>query len=397
MNKNKRKIPLVDLKAQLKGFSAEMEETILRVVHSTNFIGGSEGETFETAFARYCGVRYCIGVASGTDALRLALQSCGIGKGDEVITAPNTFIATTEAISMVGAKPVFVDIDSDTYNIDPQKLDKLLSCCTKQSEPVKAIIPIHLYGQPAHMDPILDLAKHYKLKIIEDACQAHGAVYYQGAGGREQGAEKNISKKVGSMGDAGCFSFYPGKNLGAYGDGGAVVTDNEEVAKKVKMLRDHGRLDKKYEHEIEGCNSRLDALQAAILNVKLRYLDEWNKKRRENAELYDELLKNIPGLILPEVLPLAVPVYHLYVIRVKKRDTLRQQLSEEGIATGIHYPIPLHLQKAYSYLEYRCGDFPVTEKIAQEILSLPMFPELEKDEIVKIAEKVKNCLEHLNE
>lgn len=392
MNNSKSRIPLVDLEAQFEDFSREMEEAILRVVRSGRFIGGSEVEVFEAAFAKFCGTNYCIGVASGTDALRLALKACGIWEGDEVVTVPNTFIATAEAISLVGAKPAFADISSDTYTMDPQKLDEFLTYCAKHSKPVKAIIPVHLYGHPANMDPLLNLAKRYNLRVIEDACQAHGAVYCQGTGGRDQGAGENVGRRVGSMGDVGCFSFYPGKNLGAYGDGGAVVTNDEKIAEKVKMLRDHGRWGRKYEHEIEGCNSRLDTLQAAILNVKLKYLDGWNERRRKHARLYDKLLGEIPALIIPKVLPLVTPVYHLYVIRVKNRGNLRRKLGDEGIATGMHYPIPLHLQKAYSYLGYKAGDFPVTEEVAQEILSLPMFPELREEEIFRIVKTLKEVL-----
>jgi len=390
VSKNRCKIPLVDLQAQLEGFFNEMEETIVRVVRGSCFIGGSEVETFEEAFAKFCGTRYCVSVANGTDALRLALHACGIGGGDEVVTVPNTFIATTEAISTVGARPVFVDIDRNTYNMDPQKLEELLAHHAGQLKTVKAIIPVHLYGQPAHMDPILELAERYHLMVIEDACQAHGVLYYnQGAGGREQGSG-SVTRKVGSIGDVGCFSFYPGKNLGAYGDGGAVVTNDEKIAERVVMLRDHGRLGKKYEHEIEGCNSRLDALQAAVLNVKLRHLEEWNEQRRRNAQLYDELLLRVPGIRTPTVVPWGTHVYHLYVVRVKAREVMQQRLHQEGIATGIHYPIPLHLQNAYRHLGYKRGDFPVTEEVTQEILSLPMYPELKKNDIAIIVEKIKN-------
>ena len=391
MKEGRRIIPLVDLKAQLEGFSREMEEAIMRVVHNAYFIGGSEVEAFEDAFARFCGTRYCVSVASGTDALRLALQACGIGGGDEVITVPNTFIATTEAISLLGARPLFVDIDRDTYTINSQKVEELLATHTGEHTSIKAIMPVHLYGQPAAMEPLLNLAQRYDLKVIEDACQAHGALYYdQGTGGREQGVGKSGGKRVGSIGDVGCFSFYPGKNLGAYGDGGAVVTNDEKIAERVIMLRDHGRLGKKYEHEIEGCNSRLDALQAAILNVKLKHLEGWNEQRRRNARLYDELLLSVPGIRTPTVAPWGTHVYHLYVVRVKAREVMQQRLYQEGIATGIHYPIPLHLQKAYRYLGYRRGDFPVTEELSEEIISLPMYPELTQDDIVMIVEKIKD-------
>jgi len=393
MKEGRRIIPLVDLKAQLEGFSREMEEAIMRVVHNAYFIGGSEVEAFEDAFARFCGTRYCVSVASGTDALRLALQACGIGGGDEVITVPNTFIATTEAISMVGARPLFVDIDRDTYTINSQKVEELLATHTGEHTSIKAIMPVHLYGQPAAMEPLLNLAQRYDLKVIEDACQAHGALYYdQGTGGREQGVGKSGGKRVGSIGDVGCFSFYPGKNLGAYGDGGAVVTNDEKIAERVIMLRDHGRLGKKYEHEIEGCNSRLDALQAAILNVKLKHLEGWNEQRRRNARLYDELLLSVPGIRTPTVAPWGTHVYHLYVVRVKAREVMQQRLYQEGIATGIHYPIPLHLQNAYRHLGYKRGDFPVTEEVAPDILSLPMFPELTEDDVALIVEKIKDCV-----
>jgi len=393
MKEGRRIIPLVDLKAQLEGFSREMEEAIMRVVHNAYFIGGSEVEAFEDAFARFCGTRYCVSVASGTDALRLALQACGIGGGDEVITVPNTFIATTEAISLLGARPLFVDIDRDTYTINSQKVEELLATHTGEHTSIKAIMPVHLYGQPAAMEPLLNLAQRYDLKVIEDACQAHGALYYdQGTGGREQGVGKSGGKRVGSIGDVGCFSFYPGKNLGAYGDGGAVVTNDEKIAERVIMLRDHGRLGKKYEHEIEGCNSRLDALQAAILNVKLKHLEGWNEQRRRNARLYDELLLSVPGIRTPTVAPWGTHVYHLYVVRVKAREVMQQRLYQEGIATGIHYPIPLHLQNAYRHLGYKRGDFPVTEEVAPDILSLPMFPELTEDDVALIVEKIKDCV-----
>jgi len=385
MMSNSRKIPLVDLHAQLMSLSREMEETILQVVRGGCFIGGSELDNFEAAFARFCGTEYCIGVASGTDALRLALQACGIEKGDEVVTVPNTFVATTEAISLAGGTPVFADVEIDTCTMDPQKLEELITDRMNHSKPVKAIIPVHLYGHPAQMDTLLDLAARYNFKVIEDACQAHGAVY---RGGGTEGKRR----RAGSMGEVGCFSFYPGKNLGAYGDGGAVVTNSRTIAETIRRLKDHGRLNKKYEHEVEGCNSRLDALQAAVLNVKLKYLEGWNEKRRENAKLYDELLGSVPGVVVPKVLPWATSVYHLYVIRTEKRDRLREQLREEGIATGIHYPIPLHLQKAYGYLGYNSGDFPVTEEVTQEIVSLPMYPELKKDDIFMIVEKIKSLL-----
>jgi len=319
-------IPFVDLKAQYDSIKEEIDEAIQNVINNTSFIMGEELKKFEKEFASFCNTKYAIGVANGSDALILALKACGIGEGDEVITVPHTFISTAEAISNVGGKVVFIDIEPKTYTMDVSKIEE------KINKKTKAIIPVHLYGQPADMDPIIELAKKYNLKVIEDAAQAHGAEYK--------------GEKVGSIGDVACFSFYPGKNLGAYGDAGIVVTDNEEIAEKVKLLRNHGRITKKYEHEIEGYSSRLDNLQAAILRIKLTYLNEWNDRRRNNAKKYNKLLSNIGGIITPYEADYAKHVYHLYVIRVVKegRDKLREELKSKGIATGIHYPIPLHLQ-----------------------------------------------------
>lgn len=365
-------IPFVDLKAQYDSIKDEIDEAIQKVLNNTSFIMGEELKKFEVEFARFCDVKYAIGVANGSDALILALRACGIGKGDEVITVPHTFISTAEAISNVGGKVVFVDIEPKTYTIDVSKIEE------KINKRTKAIIPVHLYGQPADMDPIIRLAEKYNLRIIEDAAQAHGAEYKE--------------KKVGSIGDVACFSFYPGKNLGAYGDAGILVTDKEEIAEKIKLLRNHGRITKKYEHEIEGYSSRLDNLQAAILKVKLRHLNKWNESRRKNAKKYNELLNNIGGIITPYEADYAKHVYHLYVIRTEKeeRDKLREELKSKGIAIGIHYPIPLHLQPAYSYLGYKEGDFPITEKASKEILSLPMFAELGDEQIEEIVEIIKN-------
>ena len=331
---------------------------------------GEELKKFEEEFALFCNTKYAIGVANGSDALILALIACGISKGDEVITVPHTFIATTEAISNVGGRVVFVDINPQTYTIEPSKIEE------KINEKTKAIIPVHLYGQPAEMDSIIELAKKYNLKVIEDAAQAHGAEYKE--------------KKVGSIGNVGCFSFYPGKNLGAYGDAGMVVTDNRKIAEKVKLLRNHGRITKKYEHEIEGYSSRLDNLQAAILRVKLKYLNKWNDRRRKNAKRYNELLSSVSGIITPYEADYVKHVYHLYVLRIQWRDELREELKSKGIATGIHYPIPLHLQPAYKYLGYKERDFPVTEKASQKILSLPMFAELSDSQIDEIVKLIKN-------
>ena len=363
-------IPFVDLKAQYDSIKNEIDGAIQRVLDSTSFIMGEELERFEEEFALFCNTKYAIGVANGSDALILALRACGISKGDEVITVPHTFIATTEAITHVGGKVVFVDINPKTYTIDVSKIEE------KISNKTKAIIPVHLYGQPADMDPIIELAKKYNLRVIEDAAQAHGAEYK--------------GEKVGSIGDVACFSFYPGKNLGAYGDAGMITTNNEEISKKLKLLRNHGRITKKYEHEIEGYSSRLDNLQAAILRVKLRHLNKWNDMRRKNARKYNELLNNIDNVIVPYEADYAKHVYHLYVIRIEGRDKLREVLKSKGIATGIHYPIPLHLQLAYNYLGYKNGDFPITEKASQEIISLPMFAELSDEQIEKIVGLVKN-------
>jgi dTDP-4-amino-4,6-dideoxygalactose transaminase len=364
-------IPFVDLKAQYDSIKDEIDEAIQNVLNTTSFIMGEELRKFEEEFAQFCDVKYAIGVANGSDALILALRACAIGEGDEAITVPHTFIATTEAISNVGGKVVFVDIDPKTYTIDVSEIEE------KINEKTKTIIPVSLYGQPADMDPIMRLAKKYNLKVIEDAAQAHGAEYK--------------GEKVSSIGDVTCFSFYPGKNLGAYGDAGMVVTNNEEVAEKVKLFRNHGRITKKYEHEIEGYSSRLDNLQASILRVKLKYLDKWNDMRRKNAKKYNELLNNIGGIITPYEAEYAKHVYHLYVIRVVKegRDELREELRSKGIATGIHYPIPLHLQPAYNHLGYKKGDFSITEECSQEIISLPMFAELSDEQIDEVVNLIK--------
>ena len=369
------RIPLVDLKSQYEEIKEEIQEAINRVLNSTTFILGEEVTKFEEEFTKYCGTKYAVGTSSGTSALHLALLSLGIREGDEVITTPYTFTATAETIIHCGARPVFVDINPRNYNIDVPKLKEFLKLKTRP----KAAIPVHLYGQPVDLDPILKLAKEYNLKVIEDACQAHGAIY------------RLKIKKVGSLGDIGCFSFYPGKNLGAYGDGGMVVTNDEKIAHRIRCLRDHGRKGK-YEHLMVGYNYRLDALQAAILRVKLKYLDEWNEKRRKNASIYNGLLKD-SGVITPYEEKYAKHVYHLYVIRVKKRDRVYKFLQGKGILCGIHYPLPLHLQKAYQYLGYKEGDFPVAEECAREVLSLPIYPELKRNQIEYIVETLKEGLE----
>lgn len=361
-------ILLVDLKAQYNSIKKEINRAIFDVIKKTDFILGEEVKKFEEEFARFCNVKYAIAVGNGTDALYLTLRALGIGRGDEVITQPNTFIATAEAITLNGARPVFVDVERDTLSINPKLIEKAITKNTK------AIIPVHLYGLPAPMVPIKNIAKKYSLKVIEDACQAHGAEYR--------------GKKVGGLGDAGCFSFFPAKNLGAYGDGGMVVTNNKKLAEKVEILRNHGRFTK-YEHKIEGINSRLDELQAAILRVKLKYLDKWNKLRQRNARIYNNLFKDIREVIIPKIPKGAKSVYYVYLIRVKNRDELQKKLKQKGISTGIYYPISLHLQPAYKYLGYKKGDFPETEKAAEEILALPMYPELLMTHQKKIVREIK--------
>lgn len=362
------KVPLVDLKVQYETIKEEIQEAIKRVLESTQFILSEEVHKFEEEFAKFCGAKYCVGVNSGTDAIYLTLRALGIGQDDEVITVSHTFIGTVEPVGMVGAKPIFVDIDSNTYIIDVQKIEKVVT------ERTKAIIPVHLYGLPAAMQPIMEIAKKYDLRVIEDCAQAHGAEYK--------------GKKVGTMGDVGCFSFFPAKNLGAYGDGGAAVTNDENIALKIRMLRNHGRL-KKYEHEFEGVNSRLDNLQATILRVKLKYLEQWTRKRIEKARVYDELFAGCSDIVRPVVMNGAKHVYHLYVVRVKNRDTVQAKLKKWGIATGIHYPIPLHLQPAFRHIGCKKGDLPVTEEIVKEILSLPLYPELLYEQQKFIIDKVQ--------
>lgn len=361
------KIPLVDLKAQYRTIKPEIDKAIASILAKTNFIMGEEVAGFERAFAKWLGVKYVIGVSSGTDAIHLGLLALGVKSGDEVITTPHTFTATVEPICWLGAKPVFVDIDPKTYTIDPDLIEKVI---TKRT---KVIIPIHLYGHPADMDPITKLAKKYKLKVLEDAAQAHGALYK--------------GKMVGTLGNAAIFSFFPGKNLGAYGDAGAVVTDNKKIADIIKLLRNHGRTEK-YTHLEVGYGDRLDTLQAAILLTKLRQLKKWNIGRRKIANIYNHALKNLP-IKLPYPADWAEAVYHLYVIRTDKRNELKDYLKKQGIESGIHYPIPLHLQPAYKYLGYKKGDFMMSEQAAQEILSLPLYPELNKQQIEFIANSLK--------
>lgn len=358
-------IPFLDLITPHLELETELMEVVRRTIRTAYFIGGPEVAGFEKEFAAYCRTEHCVGVASGTDAVRFALMAAGVGKGDIVVTVPNTFIATTEAITQAGAKIAFVDIDERTYNMDPEKLREYLE--SHRGEPVKAVLPVHLYGQMADMDAILDLAGKHNLVVIEDACQAHGAEYFS--------QKLNRWCKAGSMGIAAAFSFYPGKNLGACGEGGAVTTNDAEIAKKIKMLRDHGQA-KKYYHDMEGYNGRLDAMQAGMLRVKLRHLDKWNEGRRQAAGRYNELLTGKQGITVPHEPAYSKAIYHLYIARVTDREAQMKRLSEAGIGTGLHYPVPLHLQTAYANCGYKQGDFPVTEKVAPEILSLPMFPQL---------------------
>ncbi len=363
------KVPFLDLKAQYQSIRDEITVGLQKVLDNTAFAGGPFVAQFEKEFATFCQTNSATGLGSGTAALWAAIQGLGIGEGDEVITTPNTFIATAEAISFSGAKPMFVDIDEQTYNMDPQLLEDTITPRTK------AIIPVHLYGQTTDMDPIMKIAKDKGLFVIEDACQAHGAEYK--------------GKSAGSIGDAGCFSFYPGKNLGAYGEAGAVVTNNTQLTENMRMFRDHGQ-GKKYYHSMIGWNGRMDGFQGAVLSVKLKYLNQWNDARRKNAQLYNELLANIDSIITPTEADYAKHIYHIYAIRTQSRDAFMAALAENDVFCGIHYPIPLHLQDAYSSLGYKKGDFPIAEKCCEQIVSLPMFPELTPEQIEYVIEKIKN-------
>lgn len=388
-----RSIPFLDLVSLHADLENEFVDVFRSALRSGGFIGGPMVERFESDFASFCGTRYSVGVGSGTDALRFAIMAAGINKGDTVLTVANTFIATTEAITQAGAIPEFVDIDPRTFNLDPVRLTEHLEdqceykdqrlVSRKTGNPVTAIIPVHLYGQTADMEPILELAQRYNLVVIEDACQAQGAEYYF----RQTGEWK----KAGSMGRVSAFSFYPGKNLGAFGEAGAITTDDEEIAKNIKMLRDHGQA-KKYVHAVEGYNGRLDAIQAGVLQVKLQHLSEWNETRRQNAMRYNEHLSNIEEIVIPFEPDWAKSVYHLYVIRTANREALQKYLGDDQIATGLHYPIPLHLQEAYAWLGYKQGDFPVTEQAANEILSLPMSPLPMKGQQERIAKTIRSYL-----
>ncbi len=361
-------IPFFELKKQYISIKKEIAPAIQKTLESSSFILGEEVTIFENEFSNYCGAKYSVGVGSGTSGLSLSLLALDIKKGDEVLTVPNSFVATALAITYAGAKPVFVDVDPNTYNMDVDLLEE------KITERTKAVLPVHLYGHPVDMGHILEIADKYDLKIIEDACQAHGAEYR--------------GKRVGSIGDIGCFSFYPSKNLGCYGDGGIVVMNDSEVYNRLRMLRNYGQT-KKYHHDVLGFNSRLDEIQAAILNVKLKYLDKWNSLRRKHGRLYDELLED-GDVITPIEEDYARHVYHLYVIRSKHRDELQGHLKKQGIESLIHFPIPIHLQRSFEYLGYKKGDFSVSESHANQILSLPMFPELRDVEIRNVAKEINN-------
>ena len=365
-------IPFLDLKSHHAALRTELDRAIKEVIDSSAFAGGPFVEKFERDFAAYCGSRYAIGVGSGTEALWLPLLACGVGPGDEVITVANTFMATAEAITYCGARPVFVDVNETTYTMDPAGLEDAVGPRTK------AIIPVHLFGQPADMDPILEFARKHNLFVIEDAAQAHGAKYK--------------GRTAGTLGDAGCFSFYPSKNLGALGEAGAIITNNAELQEKLRILRDHGQV-RKYHHEVIGWNCRMDGIQAAVLSVKLAYLESGNSLRRTHALQYNRAFDGMGEVITPFEASYARHVYHVYAIRVEERDEVTRFLKERAIQCAVHYPVPIHLQKAYQDLGYKTGSLPISEKIAREFISLPMFPELTEAQINMVVLATKeSCL-----
>jgi dTDP-4-amino-4,6-dideoxygalactose transaminase len=364
-------VPFVDLGAQYASIQDEIDAAIREVIAANAFIGGPFVRRFEEAFAAFCGTAHAVGVGSGTDALELALEACGIGPGDEVVTVPTSFIATTEAISAVGATIRFAEVEPETGNLDPEAFAAALTPRTR------AVIPVHLYGQPAEMDPILAIARERGIRVVGDAAQAHAARYR--------------GRPIGTLGDAVCFSFYPGKNLGAYGDAGAVVSDDAEITERIRMRRNHGRTEK-YEHLIEGCNSRLDGLQAAILSVKLRHLEAWTRSRQGHAAAYSAALAGVPDLALPPFDPEAPSVQHLYVVRTPQRDAVLGELKARGIGAAIHYPIPLHLQPAYAHLGHARGDFPHAERFCAQCLSLPMCPELSEAQRDRVVGELRNAV-----
>jgi dTDP-4-amino-4,6-dideoxygalactose transaminase len=383
-------VPFLDLITPHRELKDELLSVCSQAFDTAGFIGGSMVSSFENEFAQYCGTKYCVAVNSGTDALRFAYFAAGIQPGDLVLTVPNTFIATSEAISQTGATPVFIDIDEKTYNLDVNKMRDYLEnkCVFKdgktidkvRNRPVTAVVPVHLYGQCADMDSIQEIANQYNLIVFEDACQAHGARYFS--------KKDNKWKIAGSMGIAAAFSFYPGKNLGACGEGGAVTTNDEKIAQHVRQLRDHGQA-QKYYHDIEGYNGRLDAIQCGLLSIKLKKLPIWTEQRQSAAAYYNELLKEIIGIVTPFEHQWSKAVYHLYVIRTKNREALQKKLADAGVSTGLHYPVPLHLQKAYADAGYKKGDFSVTEEAAGEILSLPMFPGLTREQQQYVGEIIR--------
>ena len=390
-------IPFLDLVTPHVELEPELTALFHQVLSTAMFIGGPEVESFEREFAAFCDTNYSVGVSSGTDALRFALTAVGVRPGDSVVTVPNTFIATGEAISQAGAVPAFVDVDEQTYNMDPARLRHFLEMeCDSEpgtgrrisrrtKRPVTAVVPVHLYGQMADMDSICKIATEFGLIVVEDACQAHGAEYLSARDGKW--------RKAGSIGRAAAFSFYPGKNLGACGEGGAVTTNDEQIARTIKMIRDHGQA-KKYYHDIEGYNGRLDALQAGILRIKLRQLANWNQHRRECAAVYARILNKVAeDVVLPFEPEWSRGAYHLFVIRHPERDALQSHFGANGIGAAIHYPIPLHLQKAYTGLGYQQGDFPISEKVSAEILSLPMYAQLREDQQEKVASALVEFVE----
>ena len=365
-------IPMLDLRAQYHAIREEIQAALREVLDSQQFILGPQVQALEDEIARYCGTKFAVGVASGADALILALRAAGIAPGDEVLVPSFTYIATADSVSHLGARPVFADIQPDTFTLDPAKLESKISPRTR------AIVPVHLYGQPADLDPILQIAGKHELKVIEDNAQAIGATYK--------------GKKTGSLGDLGCLSFYPTKNLGAYGDGGMVLTDSEELSKRLRSLRSHGE-SRKYFSEEQGWNSRLDEMQAAILRVKLRHLDAWNAARRANAARYDTLLAGVPGVETPRVASWGEHVFHQYTIRVPRRDSVQKALAVQGIATTVYYPAAVHLQPIYSSLGYHEGDLPASERACREVLSLPMYAELSRAQIERVAAAIKCALQ----
>jgi dTDP-4-amino-4,6-dideoxygalactose transaminase len=367
----KMDVPFLDLQSHHAPLRSEIDAAIAKVIDTCAFAGGPFVSEFETDFAQYCGCSHAIGVGSGTEALWLALLALGIGAGDEVITVPSTFMATAEAITYCGATPVFVDVDETTYNMDPAAIAAAVTPRTK------AIIPVHLFGQMADMDAIMAVAEEHGLFVVEDACQAHGAEYK--------------GRKAGTIGDAGCFSFYPGKNLGAFGEAGAIVTNDAALDRTIRVLRDHGQI-RKYHHTMIGWNCRMDGIQAAVLGIKLRHLDDWNTARRAHAQQYDAGLRDIPDIITPATAPDQQHVYHVYALRVQQRDEVMRQLGDLGIGCGIHYPVPVHLQEAYRGLGYRPGSFPVAELISREFLSLPMYPHLTRAQIGRVIDGVKTSM-----